>query len=92
MLTCLRALDPERCGIVRWMGTFNHGPHACLVFELLDQSLFDFARQRADCTLPLMQIIQIVEQVMLDLNLNTIVLSLLWKQNTLLYFVFLECV
>ena len=92
MLTYLQALDMDRCGIVRWFGDFNHGPHACLVFELLDQSLMDFAWQRADHTLPLMQIKEIVQQVRLDLNLNTIVLSLLSKQNTLLYFMFLDCV
>ena len=84
MLRLLRFLDPDRCGIVRWMGVFKHGPHICLVFELLEQSLMDFVEQTADNTLPLMQIKHIVAQVRLDLDLNTIVLlSLLSKQNTL---------
>ena len=75
MLTYLRALDPDMCGIVRWMGMFNHGPHPCLVFELLEQSLYDFVRQRPNHKLPVMQIRPIVEQVRLDLN--SIVQSLL---------------
>ena len=66
------------------MGDFKHGPYVCLVFELLDQSLLDFTRQRAGRSLPLMQIENIVEQVRLDLNLK--------NNNTLLCFVFLECV
>ncbi|XP_056458411.1 homeodomain-interacting protein kinase 2-like [Gadus chalcogrammus] len=63
ILTRLQALDPERCGIVKWMGDFKHGPYVCLVFELLDQSLLDFTRQRAGRSLPLMQIENIVEQL-----------------------------
>ncbi|CAL8400601.1 unnamed protein product [Gadus morhua 'NCC'] len=63
MLRLLRFLDPNRCGIVRWMGVFKHGPHICLVFELLEQSLMDFVEQTADNTLPLMQIKHIVAQL-----------------------------
>uniref|UniRef100_A0A8C4ZCN9 Protein kinase domain-containing protein n=1 Tax=Gadus morhua TaxID=8049 RepID=A0A8C4ZCN9_GADMO len=63
MLRLLRFLDPDRCGIVRWMGVFKHGPHICLVFELLEQSLMDFVEQTADNTLPLMQIKHIVAQL-----------------------------
>ncbi|CAL8320538.1 unnamed protein product [Boreogadus saida] len=63
MLRLLRFLDPDRCGIVRWMGVFKHGPHICLVFELLEQSLMDFVDQTADNTLPLMQIKHIVAQL-----------------------------
>ncbi|CAL8259596.1 unnamed protein product [Arctogadus glacialis] len=63
ILRCLRALDPEKCGIVRWMGALKHGPHFCLVFELLDQSLLAFAHQTANHCLPLMQIKNIVEQL-----------------------------
>ena len=76
MLTDLQALDPDMCGIVRWLGNFNHGPHACLVFELLDQSLLDFAWQRADHTLPLMQIKEIVQQVGPQPQLNCSVVAL----------------
>ncbi|CAL8398063.1 unnamed protein product [Arctogadus glacialis] len=63
MLRLLRFLDPDRCGIVRWMGVFKHGPHICLVFELLEQSLMDFVEQTADNILPLMQIKHIVAQL-----------------------------
>ncbi|CAL8398598.1 unnamed protein product [Arctogadus glacialis] len=62
MLRFLRVVDPDTCGIVRWMGFFKHGPHVCLVFELLKQSLMDFAMQTADRTLPLRQIKHILEQ------------------------------
>ncbi|CAL8382597.1 unnamed protein product [Gadus morhua 'NCC'] len=63
ILRCLRALDPEKCGIVRWMGALKHGPHFCLVFELLDQSLQAFAHQTENHCLPLMHIKNIVEQL-----------------------------
>ena len=86
MLRYLKTLDPERCGIVRWMGDFRHGPHRCLVFELLDQTLTDFAWQREDHSLPLDQIRNIVEQVRLDLNLNTFALSLLSKTKHIVVF------
>ncbi|CAL8308787.1 unnamed protein product [Boreogadus saida] len=63
ILRCLRALDPEKCGIVRWIGALKHGPHFCLVFELLEQSLQAFAHQTANHCLSLMQIKNIVEQL-----------------------------
>jgi hypothetical protein len=74
MLRFLRVLDPDSCGIVKWMGFFKHGPHVCLVFELLKQSLMDFAMLTANHTLPLRQIKHILEQVRLDLqpNLNCV--------------------
>ncbi|CAL8239986.1 unnamed protein product [Gadus morhua 'NCC'] len=63
MLRFLRVLDPDSCGIVKWMGFFKHGPHVCLVFELLKQSLMDFAMLTANHTLPLRQIKHILEQL-----------------------------
>ena len=73
------------------MGALKHGPHFCLVFELLDQSLQAFAHQTENHCLPLMQIKNIVEQVRLDLNLNTIVLSLLETQYIVVFFVSWVC-
>ena len=72
MLRYLRALDPDRCGIVRWMGDFKHGPHVCLVFELLEQSLWDFTQQTANNALPLMQLKHVVGQVWLDFYLKNV--------------------
>ncbi|KAK0133811.1 Homeodomain-interacting protein kinase 3 [Merluccius polli] len=72
ILRQLQVLDPDRCGIVRWMGAFVHCPHICLEFELLAKSLLDVTEQAERHTLPLMQIKIILEQVELDFNLNNI--------------------
>ncbi|CAL8314153.1 unnamed protein product [Lota lota] len=63
MLKRLRVLDPDGCGIVRWMGVFKHGPQICLEFELLDKCLRDLTRQTELHILPLMQIKIILEQL-----------------------------
>ena len=42
MLKIIKALDPDKCNIVRWFEHFVHRGHTCLVFEKLDISLFDY--------------------------------------------------
>lgn len=42
MLKRIKALDPDKCNIVRWLEHFVHRGHTCLVFEMLDISLFDY--------------------------------------------------
>uniref|UniRef100_A0A669EYG2 Protein kinase domain-containing protein n=1 Tax=Oreochromis niloticus TaxID=8128 RepID=A0A669EYG2_ORENI len=46
VLEQLRRLDPDRCNIVEWNGYFLDGERICLNFELLDQSLWDYIRDR----------------------------------------------
>ena len=65
ILVRLRVLDPDECGIVRWMGVFTHGPRVCLEFELLDRSLRDLTQQTERHVLPLARIRIILEQVWL---------------------------
>lgn len=45
MLERIRALDPDRCAIVRWNGCFQDRGHVCLEFELLHMSLRDFLKE-----------------------------------------------
>ena len=45
MLQTLRALDPDRCAIVRWNSSFVDNSHICLEFELLSMSLLDLLDQ-----------------------------------------------
>ncbi|CAL8269012.1 unnamed protein product [Arctogadus glacialis] len=63
ILERLQVLDPDECGIVRWMGVFKHGPRICLEFELLDRSLRDLTQQTEHHILPLMQIKIILQQL-----------------------------
>ncbi|XP_059923437.1 homeodomain-interacting protein kinase 2-like [Gadus macrocephalus] len=63
ILERLQVLDPDECGIVRWMGVFRHGPRICLEFELLDRSLRDLTQQTEHHILPLMQIKIILQQL-----------------------------
>lgn len=51
MLKSIRALDPDRCAIVRWNGWFQDRRHVCLEFELLHMSLRDFLRENEALTM-----------------------------------------
>ena len=42
MLKIIKDLDPDKCNIVRWFEHFVHRGHTCLVFEMLDISLYDY--------------------------------------------------
>ncbi|TKS82885.1 Homeodomain-interacting protein kinase 1 [Collichthys lucidus] len=64
----LKALDPDRCNIVRWHEIFIDRGHICLEFEHLDKSLYDFMRNRAFRPLPLTQIRPVVQQLANALN------------------------
>lgn len=44
----LRCLNPETSNIIHWQGFFFHGANICLIFELLDQSLCEYMRNRPD--------------------------------------------
>ncbi|XP_029929810.1 homeodomain-interacting protein kinase 1-like [Myripristis murdjan] len=63
MLKKLRALDPDKCNLVRWNGCFNHRGHFCLEFEMLDISLRDFLKQRGFRGLSLSEIRPIMHQL-----------------------------
>ncbi|KAK0134250.1 Homeodomain-interacting protein kinase 3 [Merluccius polli] len=63
MLQRLKALDPDKCNIVRWFEHFVHRGHTCMVFEMLDISLFDFMSARHQQPLSLLEISVITQQL-----------------------------
>ncbi|CAL8312191.1 unnamed protein product [Merluccius merluccius] len=63
MLQQLRALDPDAYNIVRWFEHFVHRGHTCLVFEMLDISLFDYMNARHLQPLSLLEMSLITQQL-----------------------------
>ncbi|CAI5638190.1 unnamed protein product [Oreochromis niloticus] len=63
VLEQLRCLDPDRCNIVEWNGYFLDGERICLNFELLDQSLWDYIRDRNNQGLPIRELRPILHQL-----------------------------
>uniref|UniRef100_A0AAZ1X7V3 Protein kinase domain-containing protein n=1 Tax=Oreochromis aureus TaxID=47969 RepID=A0AAZ1X7V3_OREAU len=63
ILEQLRRLDPDRCNIVEWNGYFLDGERICLNFELLDQSLWDYIRDRNNQGLPIRELRPILHQL-----------------------------
>uniref|UniRef100_A0A668TFC6 Protein kinase domain-containing protein n=1 Tax=Oreochromis aureus TaxID=47969 RepID=A0A668TFC6_OREAU len=53
ILEQLRGLDAHRCNIVKWNDFFVEGHSICLNFELLDQSLWEYMRDRGNRVLPI---------------------------------------
>lgn len=46
ILKRLRCLNPDTCNIVRWNGFFFDKDRICLNFDLLDQSLYSYLKER----------------------------------------------
>ncbi|XP_037610617.1 homeodomain-interacting protein kinase 1-like [Sebastes umbrosus] len=63
ILKRLRCLDPDACNIVRCNGFFLDNDLTCLVFELLDQSLFDYMEERRNRGLPVTELRPVVHQL-----------------------------
>lgn len=63
ILKRLECLDPDTCNIVRWNGFFFNRDHICLNFELLDQSLFDYMKQRHNRGLTVEEITPVIHQL-----------------------------
>ena len=55
--------NAEEFNFVRAFECFQHKQHTCLVFEMLEQNLYDFLKQNKFTPLPLSSIRPIVEQV-----------------------------
>ena len=62
MLKIIKALDPDKCNIVRWFEHFVHSDHTCLVFERLDISLHDYVNSSPE-PLSLLELSVITQQV-----------------------------
>ncbi|KAM7381982.1 hypothetical protein PAMA_012716 [Pampus argenteus] len=63
MLKSLRCLDHDTCNIIGWNGFFFARDYICLEFELLDQSLRDYMRNRNYMGLPLTQVKPVLHQL-----------------------------
>uniref|UniRef100_A0AAZ1Y2N1 Protein kinase domain-containing protein n=1 Tax=Oreochromis aureus TaxID=47969 RepID=A0AAZ1Y2N1_OREAU len=63
ILEQLRQLDPDAANIVKWDGFFQDGERVCLNFELLDQCLWDYIRDRNNQGLPISEVGPILRQL-----------------------------
>uniref|UniRef100_A0A3B5B1Y1 Protein kinase domain-containing protein n=1 Tax=Stegastes partitus TaxID=144197 RepID=A0A3B5B1Y1_9TELE len=64
----LQHLDGDRCNIVRFIEHFTHKTKYCLVFELLDLTLFDYWSSRRFNPLHLYEIRVIAQQMLVALD------------------------
>ncbi|CAL8312197.1 unnamed protein product [Merluccius merluccius] len=69
MLQQLRTLDPDAYNIVRWFEHFVHRGHTCLVFEMLDISLFDYMNARHLQPLSLLEMNKPLKVKLIDFGL-----------------------
>uniref|UniRef100_UPI00398EAA9F homeodomain-interacting protein kinase 3a isoform X2 n=1 Tax=Pristiophorus japonicus TaxID=55135 RepID=UPI00398EAA9F len=60
--------NADEFNFVRAYECFQHRNHTCLVFEMLEQNLYDFLKQNKFCPLPLKVIRPILQQVATALN------------------------
>uniref|UniRef100_A0A3Q3C3A8 Protein kinase domain-containing protein n=1 Tax=Haplochromis burtoni TaxID=8153 RepID=A0A3Q3C3A8_HAPBU len=63
ILEKLRRLDGDTCNIVKWNGYFLDGKRICLNFELLDQNLWDYMKDRNHQGLPIRELRPILQQL-----------------------------
>uniref|UniRef100_A0A915CQV6 non-specific serine/threonine protein kinase n=1 Tax=Ditylenchus dipsaci TaxID=166011 RepID=A0A915CQV6_9BILA len=64
ILSRLSNENAEEFNFVRAFECFQHKSHTCLVFEMLEQNLYDFLKQNKFTPLPLSSIRPIVQQVL----------------------------
>ncbi|KAM6111587.1 homeodomain-interacting protein kinase 4 [Phoenicopterus ruber ruber] len=67
LLQALREVDTEESHVVRFLESFSDGACTYLVFELLEQNLFDFQKQNNFLPLPVRHIRTITAQVLVAL-------------------------
>ncbi|XP_056229009.1 homeodomain-interacting protein kinase 1-like [Seriola aureovittata] len=63
ILKQLQNLNPDKCHLVSWIGSFLHETLICLQFELLDLSLHDYMQQRCFQSLPMGEIRPVLHQL-----------------------------
>lgn len=68
ILARLSAENSEAFNFVRAIECFQHKNHTCLVFEMLQQNLYDYLKQAKFNPLPLKHIRPIVQQVLVALS------------------------
>lgn len=78
ILSRLSQENADEFNFVRAYECFQHKSHTCLVFEMLEQNLYDFLKQNKFSPLPLKYIRPILQQVLtalLKLKVRVIVMS-----------------
>lgn len=83
ILSRLSQENADEYNFVRAYECFQHKNHTCLVFEMLEQNLYDFLKQNKFSPLPLKFIRPILQQVL------TALLKL--KVIFILFFMFYKC-
>ncbi|CAI5454796.1 unnamed protein product [Caenorhabditis angaria] len=68
ILSRLSNENAEEFNFVRAYECFNHKNHTCLVFEMLEQNLYDFLKQNKFMPMPLNSIRPILQQVLTALH------------------------
>jgi RIO-like serine/threonine protein kinase len=68
ILSRLAQENADEYNLVRAYEVFQHKNHTCLVFEMLEQNLYDFLKQNKFSPLPLRCIRPIVQQVLVALS------------------------
>uniref|UniRef100_A0A3B3HCT4 Protein kinase domain-containing protein n=1 Tax=Oryzias latipes TaxID=8090 RepID=A0A3B3HCT4_ORYLA len=61
-------LDAHKYSLVKFVEWFHYNSHVCIVFEMLDQSLFDFMKDRSSHPLFLHEIRAIAWQLLISLK------------------------
>lgn len=70
ILSRLSQENADEFNFVRAFECFQHKNHTCLVFEMLEQNLYDFLKQNKFSPLPLKYIRPILEQVSEQENIS----------------------
>jgi homeodomain interacting protein kinase len=68
ILSRLGQENADEYNLVRAYEVFQHKHHTCLVFEMLEQNLYDFLKQNKFSPLPLKCIRPVVQQVLFALS------------------------
>lgn len=63
ILARLSSENADEHNVVRALECFQHRSHTCLVFEMLEQNLYDFLKQNKFSPLPLKIIRPVLQQV-----------------------------
>lgn len=75
ILSRLSQENADEYNFVRAYECFQHKNHTCLVFEMLEQNLYDFLKQNKFSPLPLKFIRPILQQVLTALLKLKVILS-----------------
>uniref|UniRef100_A0A3P9KF63 Protein kinase domain-containing protein n=1 Tax=Oryzias latipes TaxID=8090 RepID=A0A3P9KF63_ORYLA len=67
-LTEISKLDAHKYSLVKFVEWFHFNSHVCIVFEMLDHSLFDFMKDRSSLPLFLREIRAIAWQLLISLK------------------------